>query len=265
MTTISSTFSTLANDSFYLPSGLASSTEIVDKFCKLAMSVFNCNESVTQSFKRTTSLLSTAGFVTTLSPMLDRNGDAVDPWEKRIRKIALLGGQLVDAAKGLNTLDLISFEKISNNIGRLPVLSSVWSSFPLLTTVGSSLILVSTVFSTILDVNAYKMLANQPIKQIQTSERTFKDHSSKVRANRISLISNIAKAAIISLGLAFAAAAMYYGVDAKAITSTVMFSTRFGAVTLGNFSNTIGMISAVAGFAKSMHTYAEDQKKQNNE
>lgn len=260
MTTISSTFSTIANDCYYLLNGLANSTEVVDKFCKLPLAIFNCNDSITQSFKSTNTLFSTFGFATTLSPMLKRNGPAVTPWEKRMSKIALLGGQLVDAAKGLNTLELISFKDISNGIGRVPVLSSVWSSFPLLATVGSSLILVSTGFSTILDVKEYMSIARENQPGVNASFRTLNIHAKRVHNNRISLISNIAKAAIISLGLAFAAAAMYYGVDAKAITSTVMFSTRFGAVTLGNFSNTTGMISAVAGFAKSMHTYAEAQK-----
>jgi|GEM_PF-2068470 len=137
---------------YYLPKGLANSTDIIDKFCKLALAILECNIEIKQSFKDTTGIFSTFGLITTLKPMFDPSGAfwndrKKNPLSKIASKVTLAAAQVLDMLKGLDALKFVSLGNISNAIGRYPVCSNILRMCPTFGVAKDALIVLSTGFS----------------------------------------------------------------------------------------------------------------------
>lgn len=235
---------------YYLPHGLANSTEVMDKVCKFVIALIECNRQVTQSFKDATGIFSTLGLITTVKPMIDFNGTfwtdrKKTPLAKMASKVVLAAAQTLDMVKGLDALKLVSLGTISNALGRFRVFAVIIKQSPPLGVAKDALIVISTLFSLKANLDESERLS-----KLVFNGRNIK-HENAIHTNRIAIIADIFKIAIVGLmvGIALTGAGM----------STVIVTTSYGALTLGMTANGIGLISASAALVKSLRGHAITQ------
>jgi hypothetical protein len=250
--------SIIFKDFLYLPKSLANSTDMVDKTCKFVTAIIEATHPVTQSFKDTTCIFSTLGFISTLKPMFPIGEFRKTTANLKIAsKVSLLGAQFLEMAKGLDTLKLISLGNISNTIGRYPLFARVIKVSPPLNIAKDTLVVFSTLCSLKLNFVENSKLRNMDVKEINLSPVARKLHADEVYTNRIAIISDIFKLAIVGLMLGLALIGALGGTLAL---STALITTSYGTLTLGILANGIGLLTASAALLKSLHTYAATQK-----
>lgn len=228
------TFKVMAADVFYVPSGLGSSTDVIDKLCKFILS-FDPRSEITGEFKSVTGLISTLGFVNTLSGGI--NGD-YRTTAKKISKGILLGAQGIDLFKGLDQLKILSLGVVSHGLGRFSVFAKVISISPPLNVAKDILIFGSTVFS-IWD------LWNQSIEISNKNWTDITKYDSAVHKNRIAVIADVAKLAIVGISIASFA----FG----AAPASIIFATRYGILELGTLSSGFGFLTNTTALIKASH------------
>jgi hypothetical protein len=235
---------------------LADSTDVVDKFCKLTTQIIEATHPVTQSFKDTTGIFSMFGGVSTINLMLQPNWQNVSN-DKYWSKISLLGAQILEVGKGLDSLKLISLSNISNTMGRFPVFGAAVRVCPPISIIKDSLIVFSTYYSFKENWNERKRLLKTQVQVLQLDKADKQEHAKNMYKNRIGIISDLFKLAIVGLMLGLGLYGMVMG--GSVAMSTALITTSYGTLTLGLLANSIGLISASVALMKALHAYAVKQ------
>ena len=235
----------MATDLLYIPLNMAESTDVVDKVCKFVIGLKFCPIDIAKEFKTTACLISTIGFTNTVAGFSNTISGARGGYyttAKKISKGILLGAQGLDLFKGLDQLKILSLTTVSQFLGRYSFTAVVLNVAPGIGTVKDALILASTGLSI---YDNYNESVN-----IEASANLMPAlaYAKAVHKNRIAVIADVAKFAIVGLTLSVSAVSA-----ATMPVSGTVLALSYVVLKVGQYTNPLGMISASVALIKATH------------
>ncbi len=238
------TLKVMTADLFYSPLAAGGSSDVVDKVCKFVVNLDFCPSDIAKEFKVVTGLISTLGFTNTVAGFTNTALGGKPDYKttaKKISKGILLGAQGLDLFKGLDQLKILSLATVSQFLGRYKFTAIILDYSPAFSVVKDSLILASTGFSIYDNYNESIRLEG------------YKNSAGYVKAvhkNRIAVIADVAKFAIVGLTLSVTAAS---AITTMPVSGTVL-AVSYSVLKVGQYANnSLGMISASAALIKATH------------
>jgi len=236
----------MATDLLYIPLTMSESTDVVDKVCKFVIGLQFCPTDIAKEFKTTAGLISTLGFSNTVAGFSNTISGARGAYlttAKKISKGILLGAQGLDLFKGLDQLKILSLATVSQFMGRYSFTAVILDYSPAFSVVKDGLILASTGFSIYDNYNeSVKIEKEAGPTNVQTYQQ-------KVHKNRIAVIADVAKFAIVGLTLSITAAST---LTTMPVSGTVL-ALSYTVLKVGQYANSLGMISASVALIKATH------------
>lgn len=240
---------TIARDMFYLPKGLAKSTNVLDKFSKFILQLFDINDltsghSLKTELKATVNIISTFSFVNPEGNLWNINFKKKS-WSTINKiltvgsKILLFGAQGIDFFKGLDQLEILPFDIVESTLKKVPLFSRLINVSPTLLVLKNSMVFVSTTF-----VLPEKVYYSFFVANLSRENRV---------TLRIGLIADLFKLVMVGaiVGIALSGASL---------SKVVCTTTTFGAIKLGMIIDIVGISSAIFALIKDLNKFALEQR-----
>lgn len=239
----------MATDLLYIPLTMSHSTDVVDKVCKFVVGLEFCPIDIAKEFKATAGLISTLGFSNTVAGFVNTVKGARGGYQSTAKKISkgiLLGAQGLDLFKGLDQLKILSLATVSQFLGRYSFTAIILDYSPVMGTVKDALILASTGFS------IYDSYNDSVNLSVTARNNPNIDYAKAIHKNRIAVIADVAKFAIVGLTLSITAATTLTTITTMPVSGTVL-ALSYSVLKVGQYANSLGMISASAALIKATH------------